>query len=93
MASAEGVMLILAIGDKQYDASRVDEHSVEVPVIWCLAPLDSPPLDDPDIDGIGDPYYVCRFADGTIQCDCADFAFGDKPVCKHWRALAGLGLI
>jgi hypothetical protein len=62
------------------------------PVQWRLTRL-HPPLDD-------GPYYVCRLADGSTQCDCAEWTYqiaenGDsrKTHCKHLAALAALGWI
>ena len=52
-----------------------------------------PPLED-------GPYYVCRLADGSTQCDCAEWTYqiaenrdGRKTHCKHLAALAALGWI
>lgn len=48
----------------------------------------------------GDAYFACRLANGTLQCDCADWQFrvadatgAQVTHCKHLRALASLGLI
>ncbi len=47
-----------------------------------------------------DPYYVCRLADGAIQCDCAEWTYRiaeterhGKAHCKHSAALVELGWI
>jgi SWIM zinc finger len=44
----------------------------------------------------GTRYTVTRTADGTVTCDCPDFAFrhgsGDNG-CKHARAVVAAGLI
>ena len=57
---------------------------------WELAKLN---------DG-ANPYYACRLANGTLQCDCADWTYrvaesngATCTHCKHLRALASLGLI
>ncbi len=62
------------------------------PVQWRLTRL-QPPLDD-------GPYYVCRLADGSIQCDCAQWTYRIAETdccleihCKHQAALAALGWI
>lgn len=57
------------------------------PIQWRLARV-QPPLE------FG-PYYVCRLADGSVQCDCAEWVYreeapGGTP-CKHITALKSLG--
>jgi hypothetical protein len=62
------------------------------PVQWRLTRL-SPPLDHR-------PYYICRLADGSTQCDCAEWTYriaqtryAENAQCKHVAALAALGWI
>ncbi len=62
------------------------------PVQWRLTRL-NPPLDH-------GPYYVCRLADGSTQCDCAEWTYriaetvhSRTNYCKHVGALATLGRI
>jgi hypothetical protein len=62
------------------------------PVQWRLTRL-HPPLED-------GPYYVCRLADRSTQCDCAEWTYqiaenhdSRKTHCKHLAALAALGWI
>jgi hypothetical protein len=87
---AQAVVLI-AIGGQTYCTARVAGTEL-APVQWRLTRL-HPPLED-------GPYYVCRLADGTTQCDCAEWIYqiaenGDdrKTHCKHLAALATLGWI
>ncbi len=51
-------------------------------------------------EGYTGPYFACRLADGTMQCDCADWTYrvalspsATVAHCKHLRALASLGRI
>jgi hypothetical protein len=62
------------------------------PVQWRLTRL-RPPLEN-------GPYYICRLADGSTQCDCANWTYqiaGTDKIrtsrCKHVEALHGLGWI
>ena len=56
------VMLVLIAG-QTYRPERVVGTEL-APVQWRLTRL-RPPLED-------GPYYVCRLADGSTQCDCAN---------------------
>jgi hypothetical protein len=85
-----GIVLIL-IGGKTYRPQRVAGTEL-APVQWRLTRL-RPPLEH-------GPYYVCRLADGTTQCDCADWTYQIAETnrvrtsrCKHLDALAALGWI
>lgn len=85
-----GVVLIL-IAAKTYRAQRVAGTEL-APVQWRLTRL-RPPLEH-------GPYYVCRLADGSTQCDCADWTYQIAETnqvrtarCKHLAALAALGWI
>ena len=59
------------------------------PARWWLARL-QPPLEY-------GPYYVCQLADGSTQCDCAEWIYRDeapgRPPCKHIAALRELGWV
>jgi hypothetical protein len=84
-------VVLVVIAGQTYRTQRVAGTEL-APTQWCLTRL-HPPLDD-------GPYYVCRLADGSTQCDCADWTYqiagnGDraKPHCKHLAALAALGWI
>jgi hypothetical protein len=84
------VVLIL-IGGKTYRPQKVAGTEL-APVQWKLTRL-RPPLEN-------GPYYVCRLADGSTQCDCADWTFQiaetdrvRRSRCKHLDALAALGWI
>ncbi len=80
--------VLVAIGGKTYRVERVAGTAL-APVLWRLTRL--PPRED-------GPDYVCRLADGTTQCDCAEWAFRpddgpSPPSCKHLVALRALGWI
>jgi hypothetical protein len=84
------VVLILIVG-QTYRPQRVAGTEL-APVQWRLTRL-HPPLEN-------GPYYICRLADGSTQCDCADWTYqiaGTNNVrtarCKHLIALAALGWI
>ena len=84
-------VVLIAIAGQTYCTVRVAGTEL-APVQWRLTRL-HPPLED-------GPYYVCRLADGSIQCDCAEWIYqiaenGDrrKTHCKHLAALAALGWI
>jgi len=76
---------LIVIGGKSYRAVAVP-GTPEAPRIWRLSHL---PTSD---DG---PYHACRLADGSTQCDCAEWTYqiqglSDAP-CKHLSALQALG--
>ncbi len=79
--------VLIAIGGKAYRVERV-EGSAPAPVQFRLTRLPR---------GEHDPYYVCKLAEGSHQCDCADWFFRDDPksppTCKHVKALISLGWI
>jgi hypothetical protein len=84
------IVLILIAG-KTYRSQRVAGSEL-APIQWRLIRL-NPPLDH-------GPYYVCRLADGSTQCDCADWTYqiaetndDRKTHCKHLGALTALGWI
>jgi hypothetical protein len=62
------------------------------PMQWRLTRLNSPLVHG--------PYYICQLADGSTQCDCAEWTYriaetGNtrRNQCKHIGALAALGWI
>ena len=84
-------LLTLVIAGQTYCAQRVIGTEL-APVQWRLT-RPNPPLED-------GPYYVCRLANRTTQCDCAEWIYhisgnGDtrNTHCKHLAALATLGWI
>jgi hypothetical protein len=82
-------IILIPIGGQSYRVQRVI-GTEDAPVQWRLTRL-HPPLED-------GPYFACRLADGSTQCDCADWTYQDAPSgrvspCKHLRALAALGWI
>jgi hypothetical protein len=84
-------IMLVVIAGQTYCAQRVAGTEL-APIQWRLTRL-HPPLEN-------GPYYVCRLADGTTQCDCAEWIYqiagnGDsrKTHCKHLAALDALGWI
>jgi hypothetical protein len=82
-------VMLVPIAGQTYRAQRVAGTEL-APVQWRLTRL-HPPLDD-------GPYYVCRLADRSTQCDCAEWTYqiaerhdGAKSYCKHLASLATLG--
>jgi hypothetical protein len=83
--------VLIVIGGRTYCLQRVAGTEL-APVQWRLT-RPHPPLDD-------GPYYACRLADGSTQCDCAEWTYqiaenghARRPHCKHLAALASLGWI
>lgn len=83
-------VMIVIVG-RTYCLQRIP-GTEPAPVQWRLT-RPHPPLED-------GPYYACRLADGSTQCDCAEWTyqvagFGDPrhAHCKHLAALAALGWI
>jgi hypothetical protein len=90
-ASGSPNILLVTIAGQTYNAERVPGTEL-APIQWRLARL-VPPLDH-------GPYYVCRLADGFLQCDCADWTYQKAACqsvaqahCKHLAALAALDWI
>jgi hypothetical protein len=88
--TATPIVLVLIDG-KSYSAQRVPGTEL-APIQWRLTRL-HPPLDD-------GPYYVCRLANRSTQCDCADWTYriaettdASNMQCKHLAALSSLGWI
>jgi hypothetical protein len=83
--------VLIVIAGRTYCLERVPGTEL-APVQWRLT-RPHPPLED-------GPYYACRLADGSTQCDCAEWTYqvadnGDprRAHCKHLAALAALGWI
>jgi hypothetical protein len=90
-ASGSAPVVLVPIAGQTYCTDRVAGTEL-APVQWRLTRL-QPPLEN-------GPYYACRLADGSNQCDCAEWIYqiaenGDrrKTHCKHLAALAALGWI
>ena len=84
-------MVLILIDGKTYCTQKVTGTEL-APIQWRLTRL-HPPLED-------GPYYVCRLANRTTQCDCADWTYriaetenAHKLRCKHLAALCSLGWI
>jgi hypothetical protein len=84
------VQLVL-IGGQTYRIQQV-LGTEQAPIQWRLTRL-RPPLEN-------GPYYVCRLADRSTQCDCADWTYriaetdsSRQTRCKHVSALTALGWI
>jgi hypothetical protein len=84
-------VVLVVIAGQTYRTERVAGTEL-APVQWRLTRL-HPPHDD-------GPYYACRLADGSTQCDCAQWTYqiagngdGRTSHCKHLAALAALGWI
>ena len=84
-------VVVILIGGRTYRPERVTGTEL-APVQWRLTRL-RPPLEN-------GPYYICRLADGSTQCDCANWTYQiaetekiRTSLCKHVEALHGLGWI
>jgi hypothetical protein len=83
--------VLIVITGRTYCLQRITGTEL-APVLWRLT-RPHPPLED-------GPYFACRLADGSTQCDCAEWTYqvadnGDPrhAHCKHLSALAALGWI
>lgn len=83
--------VMIVIAGRTYCVERIP-GTEPAPVQWRLT-RPHPPLEN-------GPYYACRLADGSTQCDCAEWTYqvadmGDprRAYCKHLGALASLGWI
>jgi hypothetical protein len=83
--------VLIVIAGRTYCLQRIAGTEL-APVQWRLT-RPHPPLED-------GPYYACRLADGSTQCDCAEWTYqiaddGDprQAHCKHLAALAALGWV
>jgi hypothetical protein len=84
------VVLVLIEG-KTYRAQNVPGTEL-APIQWRLTRL-HPPLEN-------GPYYLCRLANRSTQCDCAEWTYriaetsgARNSYCKHLAALISLGWI
>ena len=88
-ANGSPCVVLVLIEGKTYRAQKVSGTEL-APIQWRLTRL-HPPLED-------GPYYVCRLANRSTQCDCAEWTYRiaetstarDKH-CKHLAALVSLG--
>jgi hypothetical protein len=84
-------VVVILIDGQTYRPERVKGTEL-APIQWRLTRL-RPPLEN-------GPYYVCRLADGSTQCDCANWTYriaeterSKTSCCKHLEALDSLGWI
>jgi hypothetical protein len=84
-------VVLVPIAGQTYSTHRVAGTEL-APIQWRLTRL-LPPLEN-------GPYYACRLADGSTQCDCAEWTYqiaehDDRRTthCKHLAALVALGWI
>lgn len=77
--------ILIVVAGKTYRIQRMP-GSDDAPRIWRLTRL------PPDDDG---PYHACRLADGSTQCDCAQWTYQiadlSAELCRHLAALDALG--
>ncbi|QDV33575.1 hypothetical protein [Tautonia plasticadhaerens] len=77
--------ILIVVDGKTYRVQRLPD-APEAPRIWRLTRL--PPHED-------GPYHACRLADGSTQCDCAEWTYQiadlSAELCKHLAALDALG--
>jgi hypothetical protein len=90
-ASGSAPVTLVLIDGKTYRAQQVPGTEL-APIQWRLTRL-QPPLED-------GPYYVCRLANRSTQCDCAQWTYRIAETndtrhahCKHLAALISLGWI
>jgi hypothetical protein len=90
-ASGSTPVTLVLIDGKTYRAQQVPGTEL-APIQWRLTRL-QPPLED-------GPYYVCRLANRSTQCDCAQWTYRISETsdtrhahCKHLAALISLGWI
>lgn len=84
----ESRAVLIVIGGQTYRVQWL-RGAVDAPAIRRLTRI--PSLED-------GPYHCCRLADGTFQCDCAQWIYqiadtGLDLACKHLAALQHLGWI
>ena len=80
-------LTLIPIGGRTFRVETIAGTPL-APVQYRLTRL-APPLEH-------GPYYACRLADGSTQCDCAEWFYReDAPTapdhCKHLAALDALG--
>jgi hypothetical protein len=90
-AGGETKVILALIAGQTYQLQPVTGTEL-APVQWRLARLNGPVEHG--------PYFACRLADGSTQCDCADWTYqiaqtdcGRRLLCKHLAALMALGWI
>ena len=90
-ANGSSRVLLVLIAGQTYRVQQVAGTEL-APIQWRVTRL-HPPLED-------GPYYVCRLADRSTQCDCAEWTYRiaetgnvGKTHCKHLAALDVLGWI
>jgi hypothetical protein len=88
-ANGSPCVVLVLIEGKTYRAQQVPGTEL-APIQWRLTRL-HPPLED-------GPYYVCRLANRSTQCDCAEWTYriaetstARNTYCKHLAALVSLG--
>ena len=84
-------VVVILIGGQTYRPEQVVGSEL-APVQWRLTRL-RPALEN-------GPYYICLLADGSTQCDCANWTYQIAETekmhtsrCKHIEALHSLGWI
>ncbi|WP_199756710.1 hypothetical protein [Tautonia sociabilis] len=81
----EPAAVLIVIAGHSY-ALRRQPDTADAPRIWRLLRLPDP--------GDG-PFHACRLADGSTQCDCAEWTYQiaglSDSLCKHLAALDALG--
>jgi hypothetical protein len=87
-ASGQPCVELILIAGQTYRTQQISGTAL-APVQWRLTRLTCP-LDH-------GPYYVCRLADGSTQCDCAEWTYRIAETghartthCKHISALMAL---
>ena len=80
--------LFVPIAGGTYRVERVLGTTL-APAQWRLTRIPEP---------LESPYYTCRLADKTLQCDCGEWIYERAEVegagpCKHLTALGSLGWI
>jgi hypothetical protein len=90
-AKTRSEVIVILLAGQTYRPEQVGGTEL-APIQWRLTRL-RPPLEN-------GPYYVCRLADGSTQCDCANWIYQIAETnrvrtsrCKHVEALHGLGWI
>jgi hypothetical protein len=91
LANGSPCVALILIEGKTYRAEHVPGTEL-APIQWRLTRL-HPPLED-------GPYYVCRLANRSTQCDCAEWTYriaetsgAFDTYCKHLAALISLDWI
>ena len=84
-AAGDPLAILIVVAGRTYRVERL-AGTPEAPAIYRLSRL--PARDD-------GPLYLCRLADGSTQCDCAEWTYqiADRSPddCKHLASLTALG--